>query len=89
MNIKPIGERLLIKPIKIEEKTASGIILSANSTNDTANYAEVIALGKLEKFPEIKIGNKVIYTKFAGIEIKDKDEKFIILNVEDILAIVE
>lgn len=89
MNIKPIGERVLIKPIKIEEKTASGIILSSDSSNDAPNTAEVVAVGNLEKFSEIKVGNKVIYAKFVGTEIKDKDEKYVLINAEDILAIVD
>ena len=50
MNIKPIGERVLLKPIKKEEKTKSGILLSSKSSNtDTKNEAEVVALGKGEK----------------------------------------
>lgn len=89
MNIKPIGERALLKPIKLEEKTASGIILSSNSTNDGANTAEVIAIGNLEKYTEIKVGNKVIYNKFSGTEVKDNDEKYLLINAEDILAIID
>lgn len=89
MNIKPIGERILLRLIKTEEKTASGIILSSSSTNDIVNTGEVIAIGNLEKTVDIKVGNKVIYTKFAGTEVKDGDEKFLIINVEDILAIID
>lgn len=88
INIKPVGERILIKPVKVEEKTASGIILSVEK-NDTANYGEVVAVGKLEKFAEIKVGNKIFYDKSVGTEIKDKDEKFLILNAEDVLAIIK
>ncbi|MBQ3438205.1 MAG: co-chaperone GroES [Fusobacterium sp.] len=89
MNIKPIGNRILLKPIKFEEKTASGIILSSSSANENSNTAEVIAIGNLEKFTEIKVGNKVIYSKFSGTEIKDKEENFVLINAEDVLAIVE
>lgn len=89
MNIRPIGERVLLKPIKLEEKTASGIILSSNSANDAANTAEVIAVGNLEKFLEIKVGNKVIYNKFSGTEVKDNDEKYLLINAEDVLAIID
>lgn len=89
MNIKPIGERVLLKPIKLEEKTASGIILANNSTNDGANTAEVIAIGNLEKYSEIKVGNKVIYSKFSGTEVKNNDEKYLLVNAEDILAIID
>lgn len=89
MNIKPIGERVLLKPIKIEEKTASGIILTSNSSNDLPNMAEVIEIGNLEKFKEIKVGKKVVYSKFSGTEIKDNDVKYIIINAEDILALID
>lgn len=88
MNIRPIGERVLLKIIKAEEKTASGIILSSSSTDDVANTAEVIAIGNLEKFSEISVGKKVIYTKFSGTEIKDGDEKYLLINAEDILAVI-
>ena len=66
MNIKPIGERVLLKPIKKEEKTKSGILLSSKSSNtDTKNEAEVVALGKGEKLEGIKVGDKVIFNKFS------------------------
>ncbi|WP_335932892.1 co-chaperone GroES [Fusobacterium polymorphum] len=90
MNIKPIGERVLLKPIKKEEKTKSGILLSSKSSNtDTQNQAEVIALGKGEKLDGIKVGDKVIFNKFSGNEIEDGDIKYLIVNVDDILAVIE
>ena len=90
MNIKPIGERVLLKPIKKEEKTKSGILLSSKSTNtDTQNQAEVIALGRGEKLEGIKVGDKVIFNKFSGNEIEDGDIKYLIVNADDILAVIE
>ena len=90
MNIKPIGERVLWKPRKKEEKTKSGRLLSSKSTNtDTQNQAEVIALGKGEKLEGIKVGDKVIFNKFSGNEIEDGDIKYLIVNADDILAIIE
>ena len=90
MNIKPIGERVLLKPIKKEEKTKSGILLSSKSSNtDTKNEAEVIALGKGEKLDGIKVGDKVIFNKFSGNEIEDGDIKYLIVNADDILAVIE
>ncbi|WP_338986371.1 co-chaperone GroES [Fusobacterium polymorphum] len=90
MNIKPIGERVLLKPIKKEEKTKSGILLSSKSSNtDTQNQAEVIALGKGEKLDGIKVGDKVIFNKFSGNEIEDRDIKYLIVNAGDILAVIE
>lgn len=90
MNIRPIGERVLIKPIKKEEKTKSGILLSSKSSNtDTKNEAEVVALGKGEKLEGIKVGDKVIFNKFSGNEIEDGDIKYLIVNADDILAVIE
>ena len=90
MNIKPIGERVLLKPIKNEEKTKSGILLSSKSSNtDTKNEAEVVALGKGEKGEGIKVGDKVIFNKFSGNEIEDGDIKYLIVNADDILAVIE
>ena len=90
MNIKPIGERVLLKPIKKEEKTKSGILLSSKSSNtDTKNEAEVVALGKGEKLEGIKVGDKVIFNKFSGNEIEDGEEKYLVVNAEDILAVIE
>ena len=89
MAIKPIGERVLLKQIKKEEKTKSGILLSAESLhNDEQNQWEVVALGKGEKLVDISVGDKVVFNKNSGVEIEDNDEKFLIVNVEDILAIV-
>ncbi|OFO30486.1 co-chaperone GroES [Fusobacterium sp. HMSC064B11] len=90
MNIKPIGERVLLKPIKKEEKTKSGILLSSKSSNtDTKNEAEVVALGKGEKLEGIKVGDKVIFNKFSGNEIEDGNIKYLIVNADDILAVIE
>ena len=90
MNIKPIGERVLLKPIKKEENTKSGILLSSKSSNtDTKNEAEVVALGKGEKLEGIKVGDKVIFNKFSGNEIEDGDIKYLIVNADDILAVIE
>ena len=89
MKIRPIGERVLIKLVKMEEKTASGIILPGAGDKDKPNYGEVIALGKGEKLDGINVGDKIVYTKFAGTEIKDEEEKYLVLNIEDVLAVVE
>lgn len=90
MVIKPIGERVLLKPIKKEEKTKSGILLNSRSTNaEMQNQAEVIDLGKGEKLEGINIGDKVIFNKFSGNEIEDGDIKYLIVNAEDILAIIK
>ena len=63
MNIRPIGERVLIKLVKVEEKTASGIILPGTGDKEKPNLGEVVAVGKGEKLSDIKVGEKVVYAK--------------------------
>ena len=74
----------------IRDRTKSGILLSSKSSNtDTKNQAEVVALGKGEKLEGIKVGDKVIFNKFSGNEIEDGDIKYLIVNADDILAVIE
>lgn len=89
MNIKPIGKRILVKLVKEEEKTAGGIILPGAVDKEKPSIGNVIAVGNDKELSEIKVGQKVIYSKNSGTEIKDNDEKYLILNIEDVLAIVE
>lgn len=88
MNIKPLGNRLLIKPIVEEKKTESGIVLP-DSAKEKPQSALVIEVGNLDEDYDINKGDKVIFSKFAGTEIKVNDEDHIIIDVEDILAKVE
>ena len=90
MNIRPIGERVLIKPIKKEEKLRVGFYLAQKTAPaEKPNQAEVIALGKGEKLEGIKVGDKVIFNRFSGNEIEDGEEKYLVVNAEDILAVIE
>ena len=84
MNLKPIGDRLVLKKQeKEEEKTFSGIVLPS-SAKEAPVYAED------EKMKgNIKVGDKVIYSKYAGTEIKLEDIEYILVKYEDILAVVE
>ena len=92
--IKPLADRVLIKMKEGEETTKSGIILSAAS-KEKPQIAEVIAVGpgaihegnRIEM--EVKVGDKVLYSKYAGSEVKVGGEEYIILKQDDILAIVE
>ncbi|WP_321329815.1 co-chaperone GroES [uncultured Ilyobacter sp.] len=86
MNIKPIGKRLLVKPLKMEEKTSSGIILPGSENKTVPNMGEVVAIGAVD---EIKTGEKIVYKKFSGTEITDSEEKYLILEMEDVLAVAE
>jgi len=90
MKVIPLGDRLLIKPIKEEEKTEGGIVLP-DSAKEKPMKAEVIAVGEGEdiKDLDLKVGDKVIYSKYSGTEIKINDEEHIIIDAEDILAKIE
>jgi len=90
MKVVPLGDRLLIKPIKEEEKTEGGIVLP-DSAKEKPMKAEVIAIGDGDdvKDMDIKVGDKVIYSKYSGTEIKIDEEEYIIIDAEDILAKIE
>ena len=92
--IKPLSDRVLIKMVKAEETTKSGIILSSGS-QEKPQIAEVISVGpggivdgeKVEM--QVKKGDKVITSKYSGTEVKYEGEEYIIVRQSDILAIVE
>ena len=89
MSIKPLADRVLIKPADAEEKTASGIIIP-DSAKEKPLKGEVIAVGKGTKDEEmvLKKGDIVLYGKYAGTEIELDDAKFLIMRQSDVLAII-
>lgn len=94
MNIKPLGDKVVIKPLKVEEKTQSGIVLPG-SAQEKPHQGEVIAVGsgvlndKGERVAlEVKPGDKVVYGKFGGTEIKLDDEEVVIIAEKDILVVL-
>jgi len=94
VNIKPLGDRVVIKPIEKEEMTKSGIVLP-DTAKEKPQEGEVIAVGEgrmLENGEKVdlsvKVGNKVIYAKYAGTELKRDDQEYLIISEKDILAIV-
>ncbi len=87
MKIKPLGNRVLLKPIEAEEKTKSGLYIP-DSAKEKPLQAKVIAVGD-GKDLKVKVGDRVIYESFGGSEIKINNEKHLIMDVKDILAIVE
>ena len=94
MTMKPLGDRVVIKNLEAEETTKGGIILT-NSAKEKPVMAEVIAVGPGGKVDGkevsmyVTVGQKVIYSKYAGTEVKLDGEEFIIVRQSDILAIVE
>ena len=94
MNLKPLADRLVVEPIEQEEVTAGGIILP-ETTKEKPQQGKVIAAGpgrtdekgkRVEM--EVKLGDRVLYAKFSGTEIKLDGKKVLILRESDILAIV-
>ena len=92
--IKPLSDRVLVKMVEAEETTKSGIILSAGS-KEKPQIAEVVAVGpggivdgeKVEM--NVKVGQKVITSKYSGTEVKYEGVEYIIVRQNDILAVVE
>jgi chaperonin GroES len=94
MKLTPLGDRVVLKQLEAEETTASGIVLPGKE-KEKPQQAEVIAVGPggvvdgKEVRMEVKVGQKVIYSKYAGTEVKLDEETFIIVKQNDILATVD
>ncbi|HHX79977.1 MAG TPA: co-chaperone GroES [Acholeplasmataceae bacterium] len=94
MMLKPLHDNVVLKKEKVENKTASGIIL-AGDAKEQPNVAEVVAVGtgvyvdgKLQPLT-VEVGNKVVYKKYSTTDIKIDEEEYLIIAEKDILAIVE
>lgn len=94
MNIKPLGDRVVIKVLESEQKTASGIVIP-DKAKEKPQEGEILAVGsgkvldngtKVEL--EVKVGDKVIFSKYAGTEVKLGNEEYLVLSERDILAII-
>lgn len=95
MKYKPLGDRLLVKPRESEEKTKSGIVLP-DSAKEKPQIGDVVAAGEGardedgKRIPmEVKVGDVVLYSKYAGTEVKIDGVEHLILKESDVLAIVE
>ena len=87
MIIKPLGKRILIKQTQQEEVTKSGIVLPGTASKEKPIIGEVLAVGR--KIEEVKVGDKVIFEKYSGTEVKEGEETYLILEKDNVLAIVE
>ena len=90
IGIKPLGSRVLIKKLEAEEKSQGGIILTS-SAKEKPQVAEVVAVGPGTKDEpmELKAGDKVVFSKYAGTDIKYDGEEYTLMNQSDILATVK
>lgn len=92
--LKPLGDRVVVRALEREEKTASGILLP-DTAKEKPQEGEIVAAGP-GRFEDgkrialdVKVGDKVIFSKYAGTELKVNDEEVLILRESDILAIIE
>lgn len=96
MDIKPLGDRIIVKPLEAEEKTKGGIIIP-DAAKEKPQEGKVVAVGKGKvldngqvQAPEVKAGDRVLYGKYSGTEITTKDgEDLLIMREEDILAVIK
>ncbi len=95
MKLRPLGDRVVVEPIEKEERTPAGIILP-ETAKEKPQEGKVIAVGpgrlneKGERIPiDVKEGDRVIFAKYAGTEVKMDDKKYLILRESDIMAVVE
>lgn len=93
VNIKPLGDRVIVKPIETSEEVKGGIIIP-DSAKEKPTTAEVLALGNGKKDGEdytfsVKVGDTVIISKYGGTQVKYDDIEYTILREDDILAIVD
>ena len=94
MNLKPLGDRVIIKQADAEEKTASGLLL-ASASKEKPQRGTVLAVGegKLDKDgnlvkPQVSVGDTVIYAKFGGTTVEYQGQEYVILRADDILAVI-
>ena len=94
LNLKPLGDRVVVEPAEKEERTASGIILP-ETAKEKPQEGEILAVGPGRRDDDgklipmdVKKGDSVLYAKYAGTEVKIEDRKLLILKESDILAIV-
>lgn len=96
MNIQPLADRIVVKPLEAEEVTRGGIVLP-ETAKEKPQEGKVVAVGKGKildngqvQAPEVKVGDRVLYGKYSGTEINTKDgEEYLIMREEDVFAIVK
>ena len=94
MNLRPLGDRVVVKPVEREEKTKSGIVLPDTAKEKPQEgIVEAVGTGRLldngTKIPmELKVGDKILYAKYAGNEFKVDETEYLIISEKDVLAVV-
>ena len=90
IGIKPLGDRVVIKKVEAEEKTSGGLILTS-AAKETPQVAEVVAVGPgtKDEVMELKVGDRVVFGKYAGTDVKYQGEEYTVMHQSDILAVIE
>ncbi len=94
MNLRPLGDRVVVKPVEREERTKSGIVLPDTAKEKPQEgMVEAVGTGRIldngTKIPmELKVGDKILYAKYAGNEFKVDETEYLIISEKDVLAVV-
>ncbi len=89
MKILPRKNRVLVEPISNENKTKSGLIIPETASKEKPMIATVLEIGGGSEVKDLKKGNKIIYSKYSGVEVKYDGGEYLILNGDDIIGIIE
>jgi chaperonin GroES len=96
MNLKPVGDHIVVKPISAEETSASGIIIPDTVEKERAERGEVLAVGPGKTLEngtrsqmDVKPGDKVVFKKYAPDEIKIGKDEYLVIRMDDVMAVIE
>ncbi len=91
MKLKPLGDRVIVKPLKDEEVTKSGIVLPDTVEKEKKEQGEIISIGNGEKIAKLglTVGDKVLFGKYSGEDVKVGEVEYKVLKEEDVLAVME
>ncbi|TAK95689.1 co-chaperone GroES [Patescibacteria group bacterium] len=86
--VQPLGENVLIQPVKADKKTTTGIFLPESASAEKPQEGRVIAVGEHKEI-KVKKGQRVIFRRYSGTEVKIDDEEYLIVKNEDVLAVIQ
>jgi len=91
MNLRPLGDRVIVQPMPKEETTKSGIILPETVNKESRQEGKLVAIGSGEKVGQLKLstGQKVVFSEYGGSDVKIDGQEYKILNHDDLLAVIE
>lgn len=91
MKLKPLGDRIVVKPVKADEMTASGIVLPDTVEKEKKEEGEIVSIGSGEKIQKLglKEGDRVLFGKYAGEEVEVDKVEYKVLEDKDVLAVIE